>query len=83
VLAPSVEENKSNSKFYTIPVNGGQAVETPIIKNTLQNISPDGQYIYNEEIKINKVHGKDFYLILKNQMFKFMMVWIIAIGIPE
>jgi hypothetical protein len=33
VLAPSVEENKSNSKFYTIPVNGGQAVETPIIKN--------------------------------------------------
>jgi dipeptidyl aminopeptidase/acylaminoacyl peptidase len=64
VSTPSVEENKSNSKFYTIPVNGGQAVEITNYKNLLsdKNISPDGQYvIYNEEIKINKVHGKDFY----------------------
>ena len=64
VSTPSVEENKSNSKFYTIPVNGGQAVEITNYKSVLtdKNISPDGKYIiYNEEVKINKVHGKDFY----------------------
>ena len=64
VSTPSVEENKSNSKFYTIPVNGGQAVEITNYKSILtdKNISPDGKYIiYNEEVKINKVHGKDFY----------------------
>jgi hypothetical protein len=29
-----------------------------------QNISPDGKYlVYSEEVKINDVLGKDFYLI--------------------
>ena len=64
VATPSVEENKSNSKFYTIPVNGGTATEVTETKELLKdkNISPDGKYIvYNEEVKIDKVHGKDFY----------------------
>ncbi|MBX9888082.1 MAG: S9 family peptidase [Flavobacteriaceae bacterium] len=68
VSTPSVEENKSTSKYFTIPVNGGQAVETTNYKTLItdKNISPDGKYIvYNEEVKINKVHGKDFYPALE------------------
>ena len=66
VATPSVEENKSNSKFYSIPVNGGDAVEiqeaqTKELLND-KNVSPDGKYILSSsEVKIEKVLGKDFY----------------------
>lgn len=64
VTTPSVQENKSDSKFYTLPVNGGNPTE---VKDTAallkdKNTSPDVKYIvYNEEVKIEKIHGKDFY----------------------
>ena len=64
VSTPSVEENKSGSKYYSVPVNGGNSVEISDYKSLLadKNVSPDGKYtIYNEEVKIDKVHGKDFY----------------------
>ena len=64
VAIPSAEENKSNSKFYTLPINGGNPTEVTSTKELLndKNVSPDGKYIvYNEEVKIDKVHGKDFY----------------------
>jgi dipeptidyl aminopeptidase/acylaminoacyl peptidase len=64
VGTPSIEENKSDSKFYTLPVNGGVSTEVKDTKDLLKdkNISADGKYIvYNEEVKIDKVHGKDFY----------------------
>jgi hypothetical protein len=64
VSTPSVEENKSNSKFYTVPVNGGNAVEVKDAKDLVvdKNISGDGKFIvYNEEVKIDKVLGKDYY----------------------
>ena len=64
VSTPSVEENKSNSKYYSIPVNGGTATEITDYKSLLsdKNVSPDGKFtVYNEEVKIDKVHGKDFY----------------------
>jgi len=64
VTVPSVEENKSASKFYSIGVNGGNAVEMSDYKTLLKdkNVSADGKYIvYNEEVKIDKVLGKDFY----------------------
>jgi dipeptidyl aminopeptidase/acylaminoacyl peptidase len=64
VTTPSVQENKSDSKFYTLPVNGGNPTEVKDTATLLKdkNISPDGKYIvYNEEVKIGKVHGKDFY----------------------
>jgi dipeptidyl aminopeptidase/acylaminoacyl peptidase len=64
VTTPSVEENKSDSKFYILPINGGNPTEVKDTKNLLKdkNTSPDGKYIvYNEEVKIEKVHGKDFY----------------------
>lgn len=64
VETPSVVENKLDTTFYTLPINGGNPTE---IKDTTtelkdKNISPDGKYIvYNEEVKIDKVLGKDFY----------------------
>ena len=64
VTTPSVEENKSDSKFYTIPINGGFSTEVKDTKGLLKdkNSSPDGKYVvYDEEVKIDKVHGKDFY----------------------
>ena len=64
VTTPSVEENKSSTVYYTIPVTGGNAVEVADISTLLKdkNISPDGKYIlYDEKVKIDKVHGKDFY----------------------
>lgn len=64
VSTPSVEENKSSSKYYSIPVNGGIATEITDYKSLLsdKNVSTDGKFtIYNEEVKIDKVHGKDFY----------------------
>ena len=64
VTFPSVAENKSDSKYYSIPVSGGNASEITDYKTLLKdkNVSPDGAYVvYNEEVKIEKVHGKDFY----------------------
>lgn len=64
VTVPSVEDNKSSSKFYTIPVGGGAVTEVTDYASLLKdkNVSPDGKFIvYNEEVKIDKVLGKDFY----------------------
>ena len=64
VGTPLAEENKSDSKFYTLPINGGTPVEVAETKDLLKdkNISPNGLYrVYNEEVKIDKVLGKDFY----------------------
>jgi dipeptidyl aminopeptidase/acylaminoacyl peptidase len=64
VTFPSVAENKSDSKYYSIPVSGGNASEITDYKTLLKdkNVSPDGtNLLYSEEVKIEKVHGKDFY----------------------
>lgn len=64
VATPSVEENKSNSKYYTIPVGGGAAVEVKDAKGLVKdkNVSPDGNYILStEEVKTENVLGRDFY----------------------
>ena len=68
VSTPSIEENKSNSKFYSLPITGGNSKEIKDTKEVLKdkNISPDGKYIvYNEEVKIDKILGKDLYPELK------------------
>ena len=68
VSIPSMEENKSNSKLYTIPVNGGNPVEIKESESLLKdkNVSPDGKFIvYSEEVKIEKVLGKDYYPALE------------------
>lgn len=64
VSTPAVEENKLNSKYFSIPVEGGNAIEVSDYKVLIndKNISPDGKYVvYNDEVKIEKVNGKDFY----------------------
>ena len=61
---PSIEDNKSNSKFYTLPIDGGNPTEVSATKGLLKdkNVSPDGKFIvYNEEVKMDSVLGKDFY----------------------
>jgi dipeptidyl aminopeptidase/acylaminoacyl peptidase len=64
VSTPSVEENKSSSNFYLLPLSGGVSTEISEVKNVLtdKNISLDGKFIvYNEEVKVDKVHGRDYY----------------------
>lgn len=64
VSTPSMEDNKSNSKFYTIPLTGGKATEVSDVKELLKdkNISPDGLYLLSsQEVKVNSVLGKDVY----------------------
>lgn len=68
VTTPSVEENKSSSKTYSMPINGGVATEITDTKNILKdkNISSDGNYVLSsKEVKIEKVLGKDIYTDLK------------------
>ena len=64
VSLPSVEENKSTTKTYSIPIGGGTAKEIKETKDLLKdkNLSPDGKYLLSDqEIKVEKVHGKDYY----------------------
>lgn len=64
VSAPDIAENKSNSKFFIIPIEGGLPKEISEYKNLIhdKNISPNGQFLlYSESVKIDKVLGKDFY----------------------
>ena len=64
VSTPLVEENKFTSKFYSVSVDGGKPVEITDYKSILsdKNVTPDGKYlVYHEEVKLEKVHGSDFY----------------------
>ena len=64
VATPSVEENKSNSKYYTIPVSGGNPTEVTEYKELIadKNTSPDGMHqLSHQEVKVTKVLGKDVY----------------------
>jgi dipeptidyl aminopeptidase/acylaminoacyl peptidase len=63
VTTVSVDENKSSSKVYIMPVNGGTAKEISDYENLLadKNVSIDGKFVSSEEVKIDKVLGKDFY----------------------
>lgn len=59
----NIEENKSSSKLYMIPIKGGEAVEVDNSDNVANNdISSDGKNeIYVKDVKIMDVYGKDFY----------------------
>lgn len=64
VSTPSVAENKSSSKYFTVPVAGGAATEVQnaeaLVAN--RNLSPNGKYLLSsQETKVEKVLGKDFY----------------------
>ena len=62
VSTPDWEENKSSSKLYKVPIQGGPAIE--VKTNPLQdkNVSPDKKYMLShKEVKVSKVSGTDFY----------------------
>ncbi|MFN7013323.1 MAG: S9 family peptidase, partial [Bacteroidia bacterium] len=64
VGTPSIEENKINSKYYTIPVQGGNATLVEDYKSLLadKNVSPDGKnLLFSKEVKVEKLLGKDLY----------------------
>lgn len=64
VGTPSVEENKINSKYYTIPVQGGNATLVEDYKSLLadKNVSPDGKhFLSSKEVKVENLLGKDLY----------------------
>lgn len=64
VTTPSVAENKSTSRLYTVPVSGGDATEIKDTDALLKNpsLSPGGKYVvYDEKVKLDKVFAKDYY----------------------
>lgn len=64
VSTPNIDENKSSSKTYVIPIGGGNASLITNVDDLLVNpkISPDGKFkISSEEVKVMKVTGKDAY----------------------
>ena len=64
VATPVMEENKSTSKYYTIPMTGGTATEVKDTKDLVvdKNISADGKYLLSsQEVKTENILGKDYY----------------------
>ncbi|MFN4123231.1 MAG: S9 family peptidase [Flavobacteriales bacterium] len=64
VSYPDVAENKSKKVLYSLPVAGGAASEIASADGLLNDrtLSPDGSMKLSfKKVKVNKVHGKDFY----------------------
>src|SRR5204863_3555928 len=64
VSTPSITEDKSSTKFYTISLQGGAPREIASASELVNdhNLSPDGKLMISaEDVKLMKVSGKDFY----------------------
>lgn len=64
VSTPDIVANKSVRQKFMIPIIGGTPIEVTNEEDHIINdrISPDGQFIlYSDEVKINKVAGKELY----------------------
>ncbi|MFL9843242.1 S9 family peptidase [Flavobacterium rhizosphaerae] len=64
VSVPNIDENKLQSTFYSIPIEGGRATEVEEYKKLLKDkyISPDGKWkLTSKEIKVQDLLGKDKY----------------------
>lgn len=64
VTTPSVENNDFSSKVYSVPVNGGNAVEIENHSDLVhdKNLSPDGKHLlYHKLVKLQNILGKDYY----------------------
>lgn len=64
VTIPSVKDNNSAGKLYTVPVIGGAATEIKESGSLLKDnaVSANGKYVvYDEKVKLNKVFAKDYY----------------------
>lgn len=69
VTTPSVKDNKFNSIYFMVSVNGGETKALENIDGLVKNplISPNGKYIlYDKPVSINKVLGKDIHKDLPN-----------------
>jgi len=69
VTTPSISENNFSSKNYTVSLQGGEPTEvnnpSELVIN--KNLSPDGNHLlYHEEVKVQKVLGKDYYPEMEN-----------------
>ncbi|WP_347374840.1 S9 family peptidase [Aequorivita sp. Q41] len=64
VSSPNMEENSFDSKYYKMPISGGNYTEIAKdeAKVTDKNLSPDGHYLLiNKAVPVKKVLGKDIY----------------------
>jgi len=64
VSTPNVAENKSASKFYSIPLTGGNATELKDTEGLVKdkNLSADGKLMLtSKEIKVEKLLGSDLH----------------------
>lgn len=64
VGTPSVAENKINTSYYTIPIEGGTATPIKEYQSLLadKNISKDGKFkVFSKEVKVEQFLGKDVY----------------------
>jgi len=63
VGTPNIQENKINSKYYSVPVGGGNAILLEKIDGLVEdkNISPSGLILSHKEIKVEKLLGSDLY----------------------
>lgn len=64
VKTPNIKENNFDSKYYKMPIGGGDLVE--IKKEEIlaadKNISPDGKHqLFHDEVHIEDIKGKDVY----------------------
>lgn len=68
VSKPNVEENNFSTKYYKVPIKGGDPSEIASPKGMTKDtkISPDGSHrIMHKAVKINNVNGSDYYPDLK------------------
>lgn len=68
VKKPNIEENDYDTKYYKMPVNGGDITE--ISKENLQavdkNVSPNGEFkLFHDQVHIEDIKGKDVYKSLE------------------
>ncbi len=64
VSIPNIETNSFDSKYYKMPIAGGNYTEIKKeeAKVTDRNLSPDGKFLLlNKPVEVKKVMGKDIY----------------------
>ncbi len=64
VSTPSIKDDKSSVKYYSIPLKGGTAQEVTNASTLVKdhNVSPDGKYTLSvKDVKLKKVSAQDFY----------------------
>ena len=64
VSTPSMADNKLNSEYFSVPINGGKSVAVTDYKSLLNDrlLSPDGKFLlYDEAVKIQDITAQDYY----------------------